>query len=464
MAILVLGQGCMVGPAYLRPAVAEQLPAAFEVPPGWKMAEPGDRAALEDWWTCFGDPLLNRLVEEATPRNQDLAAAISRVEQARAVTRSERALLLPSLSLDASGDRSKASGTVRSTDAGRKGATSTRLALPLVLDYEIDFWGKLRRSVEAARAEEAASEASFRMAALSLQSELAVQRFQLRAGDAEIGILREALQLRRKSLELNRKRFEAGDSDEVDVSRAETEAAAAEAELLGLQRRRAEVENSIAVLLGRPAVGFALEAAPLQGEPPPVPVSLPVALLERRPDVAEAERLVAAENARIGVARAALFPAIQIDALLGFESASLRSLLNATSGVWGMGADVIAPLLEGGRNLAEWERAQARYDEVVAQYRQTVLDAVREVDDALQGLRWLSNQQAAQDRTVSAARRTVDLSRRRYEAGVVDYFEVVDAQRTLLDAEQQSIQIRSARFLATVALIKALGGGWQAAP
>lgn len=460
-ALAAFAGGCAVGPNYLRPTAAAQLPASFEIPPGWKVAQPRDEEPLKNWWTCFDDGLLNRLIEQGTPRNQDLLAAFYRVEQARAVARSEVSVMAPSLSLDASVSRAGRSGTIRNAAENLQGVTTTNFLLPLVLDYEIDFWGKLRRGIEAARAQAMATEAAFRQASLTLQAELAIQRINLRSLDTEIAILREAVALRQTSLELNRKRFEVGDTDEVAVSQAETELASAESELAGLQRRRAEIENAIAVLVGLPSSGFRLEPAPLRGEPPRVPVLVPCALLERRPDVAEAERVMAAENARIGVAKAAFFPAVSLDATLGLESGALRTLFNSASGTWGVGADIVTPLFEGGRNLAELRRAKARYEEVVAGYRQTVLDAVREVDDALEGLRWLAEQQTAQDRMVAAGRRTVELSRRRYEAGVVDYFEVVDAQRTLLDAEQRAVRIRAARFLSTVALIKALGGGWD---
>lgn len=461
VAAACLTAGCTLGPDFQRPSLEGRLPESFDVPDGWKVAEPDDAAPLGDWWVRFGDGRLDELVSGAMVENQDLAAAFHRVEQARALSRGARGAWFPTIDFDPSARRSRRSGTARSGASDLAGSTNTNLLLPLLLDYEVDLWGRLRRALEAADAETLAEEALLRQVRLTIQAEIASQYFGLRAFDADIGIFERAVVLRRKALDLNRRRFEAGDTDEVDVSRAATELASAEAELIGLRQNRAQLENALAVLVGRPSSGFGIPEAPLDGDPPPVPVTLPAELLERRPDIAAAERAVMAANARIGVAETAFFPAVRFSAGSGLESSDAALLFDSASRIWSLGPQVSLPIFDGGRRRAGLERAEARYDEVVARYRQTVLQAVREVDDALVALARLAERAAAQERTVAAARRTVELSSRRYEAGVVAYFEVVDAQRTELDAEEEAIRLRAARHVATVALVRALGGDWR---
>ncbi len=454
--------GCVVlGPDYQRPAVDAQLPDSFRAPEGWKLAEPRDEEPLSDWWTRFRSDRLNRLIDEAHEGNQDLAAAFHRVEQARAISQGARAAWFPSLDFTPSAIRNKRSGTTSNSPANLTGITTTSISMPLVLNYEIDFWGELRRAIESANAETLASEATLRQLKLSLQAEIASQYFSLRAIDAEIAILEEAVALRRKALDLNQKRFQAGDTDEVDVTRAETELSATEVDLIGLRQSRSEVEHAIAVLVGRPSTDFSLPPAPLRGTPPAFAMAAPTDLLERRPDVAAAERLMMAENARIGIAKAAFFPSVRFSATGGLESGGTSRLFDYASRTWGLGPEVSLPVLDAGRNRAELARAEARYDETVAGYRQTVLEAVRDVDNALVSIHRLAERAAAQERTVASAARTVELSRSRYEAGVVAYFEVVDAQRTELDARRQAVGFQAARHLATVALVKALGGDWE---
>jgi len=462
---LLAGSGCMVGPDYARPDTGPQVPAHFKAPDGWKIAEPADAAARGDWWKAFRDPRLNGLIEQAMANNPSLRSAYLRVEQARTVARTGRAGLMPVVVLDASGSRERRSGTTRRNtndgDSGNAGETTNNIALPLVLDYEIDLWGKLRRQLQAANAEVGASEADYHHVLLVLQADLAANYFNLCALDREIAILGEALNLRNKSLELNRKRFNAGDLDEVDVARAETEVSGNEAEIFGLRKLRAEYENVLAVLTGAPSSDFSLAPSPLVSAPPAIGGALPSALLERRPDVAQAERFMQAENARIGVAQAAFFPTVRLTGSAGLESASFDSLFRADSRTWGLGPEISVPIFEGGRNKANLERSRFRYEETVALYRQTVLNAVREVDDALAGISLLAKQYEAQDRTVVAASRTVALSQQRYEAGLVAFFDVVDAQRTALDAHRTAARLLGSRHLAAIALVKALGGDWK---
>lgn len=451
---------CTVGPNYLRPSAAKQLPSSFDLPAGWKIAEPGDETALNQWWRRFNDPQLNRLIDQAGTNNQDLAAAFHRVEQARAVSRGARAAWLPSVDFQPSASRNKRSGTTSNTAANLAGITTSNFSMPLVLDYEIDLWGKIRRGIEAAEAETLVSESALRQVRLAVQVELAAQYYELRSRDAEIAIFRRAVELRKKSLDLNSKRFEAGDTDEVDVTRAETELSATESDLIGLLQARDEIENAIAVLVGSPSSGFKVAAKPLAGNAPKIPASVPTELLERRPDIAVAERIMIAENARIGVAKAAFYPSVRLMANGGLESGDIGKLLNSSSRTWGLGPELSLPVFDSGRNKANLARSEARYDETVADYRQTILQAVREVDDAFTAITRLDQRAAAQQRTVNSASRTVELSESRYHAGAVDYFEVVDAQRTELDAEQQAVRIQLARHLAAISLIRALGGDW----
>lgn len=461
LAAAVALTGCMLGPDYQRPDTAAQLPAGFKAPDGWKIAQPADSEPAGAWWKAFRDSRLNALMDESAANNQSLRAAFLRIEQARTIVRAGRGNLLPNLALDASGTRERRSATARGDNSGTPGQTTTNLDLPVILDYEIDLWGKLRRQLQAIEAEAEASAADYRNVLLALQADLAASYFALRALDQELVVLAEALELRQKSLDLNRRRFEAGDLDEVDVARAETEVSSTEADIFGIRKARAEFENALAVLAGRPSSDFTVPATPLVAAPPAVGVALPSELLERRPDVAQAERVMQAENARIGVAKAAFFPTVRLTGTAGLESASFDQLFRADSRTWGVGPEITLPLFEGGRNKANLERSRFRYDETVATYRQTVLNAVREVDNALAGIHLLARQYEAQARTVAAATRTVVLSQQRFDAGLVAYFDVVDAARTSLDARRAAARLQGQRHLATIALVKALGGDWK---
>lgn len=453
--------GCMLGPDYQRPETAAQLPANFKAPSGWKIAQPADSKSKGAWWKSFREPRLNSLIEKSMANNQSLKAAFLRVEQARTVTRLGRASLLPDVSFNPSAERRRRSANSQANNFGSAGKTTTNLALPLVLDYEVDLWGKLRRQLQAAEAEAEASEADYHNVMLALQSDLAVNYFNLAAADRELRILREALALRKKSLDLNQQRFDAGDIDEVDVSRATTEVSATESEILGVERTRTEFENAIAVLAGVPSSDFTIAPVSASGALPSVAAALPSSLLERRPDIASAERAMQAANARIGAAEAAFFPTVSLSGNIGIESAKLSKLFTGDSLAWGLGPGVSFPVFDGRRNQTELDRSRLRYQETVATYRQTILDAVREVDDALSGVNLLAKQYAAQARTVTAAKRTVELSQQRYDAGIVAYFDVVDAQRTALDAERTASRIKNTQHLANIALIKALGGSWK---
>lgn len=453
--------GCMLGPDYVRPDTSAQLPDSFKLPPGWKVAQPADEEDKGPWWTAFGSRQLNELMAQAMANNLSLRAAFLRVEQARSIAEAGRSAFFPDLTLDPSVNRSRRSGTTNTNAPNVSGTTTTTFTLPLSLDYEIDLWGRLRRLLQAAEAEATASQADYHNVLLTLQAELATNYFNLRAIDRELETLQRGLELRQTSLDLIERRFEAGDVDEVDLARARTEISATESELLGVRKTRTELENAIAVLIGQPSSNFFLSEIPAEREPPAIPAQIPSELLERRPDIAQAERLMAAENARIGAAQAAFFPAVSLSGQIGQESASLDRLFEVDSRIWGLGPSISLPLIDGGRNRANLDQSRLRYEETVALYRQTILNAVREVDDALAGSSLLARQAEAQERTIASAQRTVDLSQRRYDGGLVAYFDVVDAQRTALEAEQSAARILGARYIAAIALVRALGGTWK---
>ena len=448
-----------VGPDYHRPETP--VPAQFaDAEPGtWKPAAPADAVARGDWWRLFDDPVLDGLERQAARNNQDLKAAAARVTQARALARVARSEFFPALGLDPSASRSRASEQALNPLPHRLGDD---FHVPLDLTYELDLWGRVRRSFEGAGADAQARLAAFENTLLILKADVAQNYFALRTLDTERAILRNTLKLRREALDLVNSRYHGGAASELDVSRAETELDSTEAEALAVDRGRAQAEHALAVLLGKPAGEFTLGEMPLAENtlPPILPPGLPGDLLERRPDIAEAERALAAANARIGVAKAAFFPVVRLTGAAGFDSADVDSLFNWESRVWSLGPSITLPLFQGGRNRANLKHSQAVFEENVALYRRQILTAFREVQDALTDARLLDRQAKAQDRSRAGARKTADISNTRYRAGLVSYFEVVESERTALAAERDSARIVGQRLLTSVQLIKALGGGW----
>ena len=448
-----------VGPDYVRPSTAA--PAAYRDPSdagAWKAAAPADTSPRGEWWKLFADPALDTLESRALTANQDLRAAAARVEQARAAAGLARSADLPQLAVTPSVTRERTSAT---TDNVFPVPQSTTYRAPLSLSWEIDLFGRVRRLREGARAEADASAATFESVRLALTADVAANYFSLRALDRELAAVSDSTALRQRALDLVSARFKAGAAAEVDVARAETELATAQAETAGLGIRRAALQDALAVLVGEAAPSFVLPpAADVPGLPPAVPAGLPADLLERRPDVAAAERALAAANARIGVAKAAFFPAISLTGSAGFASGDLDHLFESDSRTWSIGPALYLPIFQGGRNRANLERSRAAYDESVAVFRQRVLVAFREVQDALTGLRLLADQAAAQDRALASARRAAGLAQVRYDAGYVSYLDVVDAQRTALATERASAQLSGQRFVTSIALIKSLGGTW----
>lgn len=448
---------CNLAPKLRKPEVA--LPAEFKTSGPWRTAKPRDESSRGNWWGLFGDARLNALMQQAEKGSPTLELAMHRVTEARALARADRAGLFPFVTLNGSALRNRGSGNMQFQFAG--GRTRNTLGASLDFDYELDFWGRLRNQSRAGASRAEAAQADYQNALLGLQSELALNYFALRAQDAQIALLRRTAQVRRKTVELARTRFAQGDIAQIDVAQAETDLGATEAEAIGLEKRRAELEHAIALLLGATPSQFNQPAHAIGGAPPVVPASVPSDLLERRPDIAAAERQMAALNAEIGVAKAALFPSLRIGVTGGTQTSYVWKLADAPSRVWGLGpAAVEWPLLRGGGVRANIEATQARYDQAAASYKNTVLSAMRDAEDALSGQAILKRQAVALEATAESARRALDLSQKRYDSGLVAYYEVLDSQRTLLRAEQEVTRIQGERHLACVLLIKALGGGW----
>lgn len=449
---------CAVGPKYEAPRNVSAI--------DWKEASAENKRAIQlqqKWWELFGDAKLSELEEAALQGNFQLQAAAARVRQARAIARVTDADLLPAVNFDPDAQRNRQSGN-RPAQPGStlRDYTANRFRVPIDMAYEIDFWGKLRRASESAVARAQAAQYGYQTVALTLGGDLAQNYFTLRALDAERGILRNTITLRKKGLDVARSRYRGGIASELDVTRGEAEVAATEAELIGIGKRRAELENAIAVLVGKAPSEFKLAELPSNASVPKIPIGLTSELLQRRPDVAEAERLLAARNAEIGVAKAAFFPTIRLAGQAGFESADLTDILRGASRIWTAGIGVVLPIFEGGRNKANLERAKAAFDENFAQYQGRVLVAFQEVETALAGLRILTEQSEAQARAVVSAQKSAQISTVRYKAGLVTYLDVVDTERTTLANQRLIAQLYGQRMVNSVALIKALGGGWQA--
>lgn len=452
-----------VGPDYVRPTNAA--PAAYKAAEfgEWKEGRPLDTLPKGNWWEVFNEPALNELQQRAQADSPPLKAAVARVDQARATARVSRSEFLPSLDFNPAWRRERFSpnqvpafGTM----------TFNSFRVPLDLSYEVDLWGRVRRGFEGARADAQASVASLHHVLLTLQGDLAQNYFRLRALDAEIAAVAGTLRFRREQVDLVKNRLEGGIGTELDVVRAETELASAEAEAAALARSRAELENALGILVGTNPAGFkfpALADAQLNWNPKPpvIPAGLPADLLERRPDVAEAERQLASANARIGVAKAAFFPVLRLTGSAGYLSGEVDSLFNWDSRIWSIGPSLSLPIFATARNHAKLRNTQAAFEESVANYRQRVLVAFGDVENSLAAIRFLAQQAEAQDRALASARRATDLADQRYRAGIVSYLEVVDANRIAFQTERATAQLAGQRLIATVQLIKALGGGWH---
>jgi len=449
-----------VGPDYKQPT--NSVPANYKAVDfgAWKEGQPLDNVPKGNWWEIFGDTNLNTLELQAVSANQQLKAAVARVDRARDTARIARSELMPSLSLAPSYERQ---GYSPNANPSFGNITANTFNAPLDLSYEVDLWGRVRRLFQSAHADAQASLADYYNVLLTLQSDVAQNYFALRSLDAEIATVNGTIGLRHEQVRLVRSRLEGGIGSELDVAQAETELASTEAEAAALAHRRDELENAIAILVGENPSDFKLSALdnpnwnPL---PPQIPAGLPSDLLERRPDVAQAERQLASANAKIGVAKAAFFPVLTLTGSAGYLSGDLSSLFSWDSRTWSIGPSLSLPIFTGGRNLANYKYSQAAFQESVALYRQQVLIAFGDVENSLSGIYHFAVQAEAQQRAVTSARRATELATDRYRSGIVAYIEVVDASRDTLTAERANAQLAGQRLIASVQLIKAIGGGW----
>jgi multidrug efflux system outer membrane protein len=450
---LILATGCVVGPNYSRPATA--------TPVTWKEASTTTNAAvlLPEWWRVFKDPDLDLLESKAVAANQDLKRAAARVTEARAIARVSKAELYPSLFADSAYSRNRLSANRADTPLQKLDFDDFTASFDL--SYELDVWGRVRRTIEASKAASAAVASDRDVVQLTLTADVARDYELIRALDHETVVIRATLALRQDAVHLQETRKEAGLINEMDVTRARTELANVEADLQAVAQTRAQTEHALAVLCGQPPSVFLVAMKASKPLPPPVPEGLPSDLLKRRPDIAQAEYNLQAANAQIGVAQAAFFPTIKLTGGAGFASVDLSTLVNWPSRVASFGPSISLPIFEGGRNRANLQAAQARYEENVAAYRNSVLNAFREVEDSLSDLRTLRLQNDAVDRALASARDTASVARERYQQGLTSYLDVVDAERAALQAERQQAQLSGQRAVSTILLAKALGGGWQ---
>jgi NodT family efflux transporter outer membrane factor (OMF) lipoprotein len=464
---LMVLTGCMVGPKYVKPTVPmapgykEVGPDAYKEDSAWQTAQPADNALRSEWWTIFGDAQLNTLEIEVTTVNQNLKAAEARFRESRAQIGFNRANLAPTIGVApfAGGERLAPNRPFVTTTNTSNGEGDVQL--PLDLNYEIDVWGRVRRTINAAREEAQASAGDLQTVKLSLQAELAVDYFEARSADAEEKLLNDTVKSYEEAFRITTNRFEGGVAPESDVDQAKTLLEDAQVQAYDIAVTRAQFEHAIAVLLGQPPASFTLAAAPLNAKPPVIPGALPSQLLERRPDISASERRVAEANDRIGIARAAYYPTISISGLVGYESTGFANLLSASSFMWALGPTFSQTLFDNGRRKSVSEQANASYDETVANYRQTTLTAFQQVEDNLVALRVLEREAEHQHQATRAAEAAEQIFNNRYVGGLDTYLQVVTAETTALANERNDIDIMRRQMDASVLLIKALGGGWN---
>jgi NodT family efflux transporter outer membrane factor (OMF) lipoprotein len=455
--------GCSVGPNYVRPTA--ESPSAYKEAIPWKQAEPRDQEPRGKWWEVFKDPKLDALVAQVDISNQTIKGAEARVREARALTQSARAALFPLVSANVAATRS-GSGRASSNNPGNTvqlGGVHNNYNVELDVSWEVDLWGRVRRTIEASEASAQASFADLESAKLSAQAQLAEDYFLLRVEDAQIRLLNDTVDAYQRSLQLTRNQYAVGVAARADVAQAETQLKSTQAQALDAGIQRAQLEHAIAVLLGKAPADFSIAAEVVTTEFPAIPTGLPSELLERRPDIAAAERRAAAANAQIGVAEAAFFPSLTLSATGGFQSSVLSQLFTLPSRYWSIGSALAQVIFDAGLRRAQTDQAIATYDENVANYRQTVLLGFQDVEDNLAALRILEQEAAVQDEAVKAARESLAITLNQYRAGTANYLAVVVAQAIALSNERTALGILGRRLAASVALIKALGGGWTAA-
>jgi NodT family efflux transporter outer membrane factor (OMF) lipoprotein len=438
-----------------------QAPPAYKEVGDWKPAQPNDQNLGGEWWKIFQDSQLDALEAQVNVSNQNLKAAEAQFRQARAALRYNRADYFPTVTAGLSGTRTRVSANRPPPNSIFNGITENDFTLPVDVSYEADVWGRVRKNVESYREQAQASAADLATVNLSMHADLAIDYFQARSLDAQEQLLNSTVQQYEQALELNQNRFEGGIASEVDVEQAKTQLQTTRAAAIDVGVLRAQYEHAVAILIGKPPAEFSLPPLPLTAPPPRIPVSVPSELLERRPDIAAAERRVASANAQIGVAKSAYYPVISLGASGGFESASITTLLQGPSGMWSVGLSALGTIFDGGRRHALTDQARAAYDAQVAAYRQNVLTGFQQVEDNLAAARILENEARVQDEAVAAAQRSLDLSVTRYKGGVTSYLEVITAQSAALSNQVTAVNILGRRMASTVLLIQALGGGWD---
>lgn len=448
--------GCTVGPKYVRPT--SEVPADYKETGNWKTAQPSDAISKGRWWEVYQDPQLNALEDHVSVSNQNLKIAQAQFLEARAALKVARSNYFPTVT-------GGVSATHYRLSQNRPLATSTDeytdYQIPVDVNYEADVWGRVRRTVEASRSEAQATAADLANVELSLRAELAFDYFDLRGLDAQKALLESTVVSYQKALELTQSRYLGGLASAVEVAQAQTILETTRAQETDVGVQRAALEHAIAVLIGKPAASFSLPPMPLTMPPPAFPPGLPSELLERRPDIAGAERRVQEANAQIGVARAAYFPLITLTGSGGFESTAISTLIQGPSGLWSLGGAAIETLFDAGNRRGTLQQAYARRDQFVASYQETVLTAFQEVEDNLAALRILEEEAKTEEGAVAAARHSLDLSITRYKGGVTSYLEVTTAQNAALADEVAAVSILTRRMEASVLLVKAIGGGWN---
>jgi NodT family efflux transporter outer membrane factor (OMF) lipoprotein len=454
---MILLTGCAVGPKYKTPTAPA--PAAYKEMGDWKTAQPNDQNLGGNWWEIFQDPQLNALQEQLNVSNQNLKVAVAQYQESRAALRYVRADYYPTITANPSATREKLSNN--NPISAARGLTFNDFVVPLNLSYQTNAWGRVSHNVESYRDQAQASAADLAVVNLTMHADLAVDYFAARALDAEEKLLRDTVAQYEQALQLNQDRYEGGLASDVDVEQARTILETTRAQMVDVGVARAQYEHAVAVLLGKPPAEFSLPPLPLTSPPPPIPVGLPSELLERRPDIAAAERTVASANAQVGLAKTAYYPLVNLFASGGLESGSITTLIQGPSALWSVGASAAWTVLDFGRRRALNDEAKTAYDATVATYRQTVLNAFQQVEDNLAALRILEQEAGVQATAVQAAQRSLDLSNTRYEGGVTSYLEVITAQNAALSDEVTAVNILGRRMASAVLLIEALGGGWD---
>lgn len=469
VAVAVLLAGCSLTPEFKAPEVDvpsawKEAPASAESERGsFKPGEPSEHLARGEWWKSFGDPQLDSLIDRAMEASPTLAAAAARVKQARAVLGVSEADRWPQGTIGAEAGRRKLSAASFGLPEGSEVPAANIFRVPFSISYEADLFGRVSSSVAAARRDAESTEATFQSVRLALQADVAQTWISLRQTEAELQVLRETVATREENVNLLQKRFDHGDIGELDLVRAKTELATTQSEAVGLERTRATLQHGLAVLLGQAPANFTADAQPLPVDAalPAIPTGLPSTLLERRPDIVAAQRTMEAANERIGVARSAFFPSLTLTGNAGTETTELSNLFKWSTRTWLIDGLLSLPIFDGGRNRANLDRSRAVLEQTVAEYRGSVLNAFAQVEDNLAALRVFADQARLQAVAVETSRRAAQLADKRYRAGYSSYFEVIDAERSLLNAERTAVVVQGARANATVALVRALGGGWD---